>query len=117
MADYPFQPQCLYVMDKAYCKTQGLWKINKSHAYFLVRIKQNMVYETKYYSTVTGNRVLREEVIAFTSRWASQGYPSELRMITYYSPEKNQTFRFITNHMDIEPTSLALLYLYRWEIE
>ena len=117
MADYPFEPQCLYVMDKAYCKTHGLWKINKSHAYFLVRIKQNMVYETKYCSTVTGNRVLRDEVIAFTSRWASQGYPSELRMITYYSPEKNQTFRFITNHMDIEAASLALLYLYRWEIE
>ena len=117
MSDYPFEPQCFYVMDKAYCKTQGLWKIHKSHAYFLVRIKQNMVYETKYCSTVTGNRVLRDEVIAFTSRWASQGYPSELRMVTYYSPEKNQTFRFITNHMDIEPTSLALLYLYRWEIE
>ncbi|MCH5318718.1 MAG: transposase, partial [Paramuribaculum sp.] len=65
----------------------------------------------------TGNRVLADEVIAFTSRWASQGYPSELRMVTYYSPEKNQTFRFITNHMDIEPASLALLYLYRWEIE
>ena len=42
MADYPFEPQCLYVMDKAYCKTQGLWKINKSQAYFLVRIKRNM---------------------------------------------------------------------------
>lgn len=117
MVDYPFEPQCFYVMDKAYCKTQGLWKINRSKAYFLVRIKQNMVYETKYCHTVTGNRVLADEVIAFTSRWASQGYPSELRMVTYYSPEKNQTFRFITNHMDIEPASLALLYLYRWEIE
>lgn len=117
MADYPFEPECLYVMDKAYCKTQGLWAVNEARAYFLVRIKQNMVYEIRYAYPVTGTRVLADEVIRFTSRWASQGYPSELRMITYYSPEKNHTFRFITNHMGIEAATLALLYLYRWEIE
>ena len=117
MEDYPFESKCFYVMDKMYCKTSGLWKINKSEAYFLVRIKQNMVYETKYCTSVSGNRVLKDEIIAFTSRWASKGYPSDLRMVTYYSPEKNKTFKFITNNTEIEPASLALLYLYRWEIE
>ena len=117
MADYPFESQCFYVMDKAYCKTQGLWTINNSKAYFLVRIKKNMVYKTICSHPVTGIRILSDEVICFTSRWASQGYPSELRMVTYYSPERNHTFRFITNHMSIEASTLALLYLYRWEIE
>ncbi len=117
MADYPFESQCLYVMDKAYCKTQGLWKINDSRAYFLVRIKQNMVYEVLQAMTVTGTRVLADEVIRFTSRWAAKGYPATLRMITYYSPEKNQTFSCITTHMNIDAASSGLLYLYRWEIE
>lgn len=117
MSAYPFESRCLYVMDKAYCKPRGLWKINNSKAYFLVRIKQNMVYETRYSNPVNGTRVLADEVIRFKGRWASQGYPSELRMVTYYSPEKNHTFRFITNHMCIEASTLALLYLYRWEIE
>lgn len=117
LSDYPFVPRCLYVMDKAYCKTQGLWEINEADAYFLVRIKQNMVYEVKRVNPVTGNRVLADEVICFTSRRASQGYPDKLRMITYYSPEKNHTYKFITNHMDMEAATLPLLYLYRWEIE
>lgn len=117
MEDYPFESRCFYVMDKAYCKTHGLWTVNQARAYFLVRIKQNMVYQTIFRNTVTGTRVLSDDVIRFTSRWASHGYPSELRMITYYSPEKNHTFKFITNHMDIEAATLALLYLYRWEIE
>ncbi len=76
-----------------------------------------MVYEIIRDCPVTGARVLADNVIKFTSRWASHGYPSELRMVTYYSPEKNHTFKFITNHMDIEAATLALLYIYRWEIE
>lgn len=117
MSSYPFEPNCLYIMDKAYCKTSGLWKINQSRAYFIVRIKRNMVYDVKRSRPVTGNRVLADEIICFTSRWALQGYPAELRMVTYYSPEKNDTFKFITNQMEIEAATLALLYLYRWEIE
>lgn len=32
-------------MDKAYCKAQALWKANESDAFFLISVKQNMVYE------------------------------------------------------------------------
>ena len=117
MSDYPFEPQCFYVMDKAYCKTQGLRAIDRAGAYFLVRIKRNMVFQTLRRSPAQDDRVLADETIRFTSRWASQGYPSELRLVTYYSPEKNHTFRFITNHTEIDALTLSLLYLYRWEIE
>ena len=116
--DYPFEPHCFYIMDKAYCKTPGLYKIHKKGAFFLVRIKQNMLYDVLRRNPVQdGALVLADDVIRFTGRAASQGYPPELRMVTYYSPENNLTFKFITNHMDIEAATLALLYLYRWEIE
>ena len=117
MSDYPFEPKCFYVMDKAYCKTQGLWTINETQAYFLVRIKRDIVYEIQHVTPVNGNRVLADEVIRFTSRRAATGYPADLRLVTYYSPERNETFKFIPNHMNIEASTLALLYLYRWEIE
>ena len=117
MEDYPFNKNCFYIMDKAYCKTVGLNRINEAGAFFVVRIKKNMVYEIISESPVNGNVVLADQIIRFTSRWAQKGYPHKLRMITYYSPEKNETFRYITNNTLIDAAVIALLYLYRWQIE
>ena len=117
MEDYPFEKNCFYIMDKAYCKTMGLNKIHKSGAFFVVRMKRNMVYEIISEMPTNGNVVLGDQIISFTSRWAQKGYPHQLRMITYYSPEKNETFRYITNNTVIDAATIALLYLYRWQIE
>lgn len=117
MEVYPYSKGQMYVMDKAYCKTTGLKRIHDSEAYFIVRIKRNMIYDTISYKECNGNLVLADQIIRFSSRWAKQGYPHNLRMITYYSPEKNETFKFLTNHFDIEASSVALVYRYRWQIE
>ena len=117
MEDYPFDKNCFYIMDKAYCKTRGLNRIHEAGAFFVVRIKKNMVYEIISEMPTNGNVVLADQIISFTSRWAQKGYPGQLRMITYYSPEKNETFRYITNNTVIDASVIALLYLYRWQIE
>ena len=62
-------------------------------------------------------RVMGDKRIAFTSRWARQGYPVPLRLVQYYSPEKNCLLEFITNNMELPPLLVALLYRYRWDIE
>lgn len=117
MEDYPYEKNCIYVMDKAYCKTMGLRKIHQLGAYFIVRIKKNMVYEVISEIETNGNTILADQIIKFTSRWAQQGYPYQLRMITYYSSEKNETLRFTTNHLELEAATISLIYRYRWQIE
>ena len=120
MDDYTYRPNCLYVFDKAYVKTASLYKIHLKNAYFVVRRKDNMRI-TVISSDMDANRkdsnVLDDSVIRFTSRWASQGYPEPLRMVSYYSTEKNDTLIFLTNNFDIPATIVAVAYKNRWMIE
>ena len=76
-----------------------------------------MVYSVVGGGTSTGGLVMADMPIRFTSRWASQGYPWNLRMVTFYVKDKNETMQFMTNNFDIPPTTVAFLYKYRWQIE
>lgn len=117
MEDYSYEENCLYLMDKAYCKTLGMRKIDDAKAYFIVPMKKNMVYEVQESFPTNSKIILKDEIIQFTSRWASRGYPKPLRRIAFYCPEKNTTFYLLTNNVEIEAATLAMLYKYRWEIE
>lgn len=102
-----------YVLDKAYVKTLGMAAIQKAKGFFVVRRKRNMVYSVVGGGTSTGGPVMADMPIRFTSRWASQGYPWNLRMVTFYVKDKNETMQFMTNNFDIPPTTVAILYKYR----
>lgn len=117
MADYPYREGCMYVLDRIYFKTTGLYKITSSKAFFITRIKKNVCYETVASAEIDGVRILADETIRFTSRWASQGYPSVVRLIKYYSAENNELLCFVTNNFDLDAATISLLYKYRWQIE
>lgn len=117
MEDYPYREGCMYVLDKMYFKTTGLYKIVASKAYFVTRIKKNVCYQIIVSSDVDGILVLTDETIKFTSRWASKGYPDAIRLVRYYSSEHNEILCFVTNNFDMDAATIALLYRYRWQIE
>lgn len=117
MADYPYTPGCMYILDRIYFKTQGLHKIHLSGAYFITRIKKNTAYAITQQREVDGVRVLSDQTISFTSRCAGKGYPDDLRLIKYYSIENNEVLAFVTNNFDIDAATVALMYRYRWNIE
>ena len=117
MEDYPYESGCFYMFDKMYFKTRGLYRVHKSGAFFVIRIKENVVYEVTEDFPVDGTRVLAEQAIRFTSRWASQGYPGRLRLVRFYSSEKNAVMSFVSNNFDLDGATIALLYKYRWQIE
>lgn len=117
MEDYTYKEGCVYVFDRMYFKTAGLHDITSSGAFFVTRIKKNVCYEVVASSETRGTRVLTDETIRFTSRWASQGYPEDVRLIRYYSAENNELLTFVSNNFDLEAATIALLYRYRWEIE
>lgn len=117
MADYPYEADCFYVFDKMYFKTAALYHIHKSGAYFVTRIKDNVLYNVVDKAPVSGVHVMEDLTIQFTSRWAKKGYPEQLRLIFFYSTEKNAIIKFVTNNFELDGSTIALLYKYRWQIE
>ena len=117
MEDYAYREGCMYVLDRIYFKTSGLYRITCAKAFFITRIKKNVCYDIVASAQVDGIRVLADETIIFTSRWASQGYPQKMRLIKYYSSENNELLCFVTNNFDLDAATISLLYKYRWQIE
>lgn len=118
MDDYPISEGNVYIFDKAYVKCKSLYRIQRQDAWFVVRPKENMKYQvTSEYPTDDDNKVMGDKIIVFTSRWASRAYPIPLRLIEYYSPEKNEVLKFITNNLELPALLIALLYKHRWDIE
>lgn len=120
MDDYTYMPGCLYLFDKAYVKTSSLYGINRINAFFVVRRKENMCFNMISSDAEAGQKdpyVLEDCVVRFSSRWASKGYPEPLRMIRYYSVEKDEIFNFLTNNFKMSASLVATAYKNRWLIE
>lgn len=119
MEDYPYEKESLYIIDKAYMKTRGLFAIEKAKAFFIVPIKRNVKYLILKDDTEHSNpiEVIADRTIEFTSRWAKAGYPRKLRLVTYYVEKKGKAMQFLTNNFKLPAETVALLYKYRWNIE
>lgn len=118
MEDYPYTEGCFYVFDKCYVKSRSLAYINKQKAYFVVRRKSDLDIEVIKDNPVSQDgSVLADQIILFKGSKSKKGYDSPLRMITYYSKDKNETFVFLTNSTELQPYIIAYLYLRRWDIE
>ena len=87
MDQIPYEVDSFYIFDRAYMDTKQLYAIDKVGAFFVVREKQRMVYA------------------------------KPLRRIVFYDKEKNRTFVFYTNNIEVSAEDVALLYKYRWSVE
>ncbi len=117
MEDYPYESGCVYMLDRMYLKTPGLFRIHTCGAYFVTRMKRKILFSVVSDAPVDGSHVLADRTIRFTGRWASKGYPEELRLVSFYSTERNEVLEFLTNIFCIDAATVALLYRYRWQIE
>lgn len=117
MEDYPYQAGSMYVFDKAYVKTSCMRKINEIPAFFVVRRKRGMLYSMVREHGKTEAPVYGDKEICFTNRWARQGYPESLRLVQYYSEERNEVMDFLTNNFQLPAIMIAEAYRYRWNIE
>ncbi len=118
MSDYTYNQGHMYVFDKAYVKLPALHAIDRIGAWFVVRRKRHMTYETLSMKTDNEPRcVMADRMIKFKSRVARTSYPETLRLVQYYSEEKEVVMDFMTNNMTVPPEYIALAYKYRWDIE
>lgn len=61
--------------------------------------------------------VLSNQIVRLTNYFSKRKYLAVLRRIIYYAADKNKTFVYLTNNMEIPATQVALLYKYRWRVE
>ena len=96
-----------------------LYHINEIEAYFVIRQRGNLQYEIINEGDTMHNAdgVLSDQIIRLTNYFTKQRYPAVLRRVTYYAADKNKTFVYLTNNMEIPATQVALLYKYRWRVE
>lgn len=118
MSHYPYRPGAMYAFDKAYVKTAAMNRIDKAGAFFVLRKRCNMRYvKIAPLPPSDDPRVYGDTLVQFTGRWGAGSYPQPIRLVEYYSPQKNMILSFLTNNMRLPAPVIAELYRNRWGIE
>jgi len=109
------------LFDKAYNNYALFSRWNAEDTYFVTRLKNNAketFLEEFDLLEATPDEVLRDAKIALTYKDEHQVEKQvELRLVSYYHPEKSKVYYFLTNLFDLPAEQIALLYKKRWEIE
>lgn len=114
-----FECGAIYTADKAYVDIEQMWRINLAGAFFVMRPKDNMKFET--------TRILPEDGQASNIRSdyaarliipkSKQLYKDELRIVKALDSESGEIITFVTNNFFFSALEIALIYRHRWDIE
>ena len=114
----PVSSDSIIVVDKAYIDFEWLFSLSQRKVFFVTQAKHNFNY------TIIGQhlppkqkQVLSDEIVSLNGFYSSQKYPEWLRLVTYYDPEKDKIFQFITNNFELAALTIARIYKARWDIE
>ena len=119
MDEIPYEPHAYYIFDKGYYDWTRLYNINTLQAYFVIREKDNILYEIVDGDEMLDGKdnILFDQHIRLTGYQTKQKYPGELRRIGFYSEQYKRTFVYLTNNWEISAKDVAMLYKYRWQVE
>ena len=109
------------LFDKAYNNYALFDQWNKDGIYFVTRLKNNAketMLEEYDLPQATPDQVLKDAKIALKYKKEDKSDAQvELRLVSYYHPEKNKAYYFLTNLFDLPAEQIAHLYKKRWAIE
>jgi len=107
-----------YVMDRGYLDFARLYRINQSHAFFVIRAKSNTKFERQYSGTVDRSTgLICDQTGILTGFYTAQGYPDKLRRIKFNDDETDKTLVFLTNNFSLPAFTITQLYKCRWKVE
>lgn len=112
------QPGAFYVMDRGYIDFARLHRFHRDGAFFITRAKRDMDFGIRERRPTTPDSpVTHDQIIRLRGPKTRKFYPDILRRIRYIVPESDLRLTFLTNHLDLDPADIALLYRKRWKIE
>lgn len=114
-----FESGAVYTADKAYVDLEQMWRINLAVAFFVMRPKDNMRFETirilpedEQVSNIRSDYVARLIIPK-----SQQLYRDDLRIIKALDPDSGEIITFVTNNFFFSASEIALIYRHRWDIE
>jgi hypothetical protein len=114
-----FEPGTILVFDRGYQDFSWFARLDDARVYFVTRMKAGTAYEVidRLPVPTHGGVVADERIVLTTPQSAAkyeQGRP--LRRVEVVTPEGDRLV-FLTNHLDLGPTTVARIYKDRWQIE
>lgn len=106
-----------YIADRGYASFAVIAKLFKANAYFIFRVKDNLLYQVQETLEVAVCelpkcfRNMTDELIIFSNDKHNQ----VVRQIQFEVCRSK--FRLITNRRDLTTLQIIILYAYRWQIE
>lgn len=106
-----------YIADRGYGSFEIIAKLLKARAYFIFRVRDNLLYEVKEGLEIASAELpkcfknVRDEMIMFKH----DKHQSLVRMIQFQVC--GSRFRLVTNRIDLSTRQIIILYAYRWQIE
>ena len=114
-----FEPGTILVFDRGYLDFEWFARLTDTGVFFVTRLKEGTAYEVIEHRPVpTQGGVVADEWIALrTPQTAAKYEPGHpLRRVEVETPE-GERLVFLTNHLDLGPTTVARIYKDRWQIE
>ena len=109
----------ILLADRAYVGFEFMYNLAKRGIFFVLREKENMVYEIHESFEHKNPRILSDEIVVPANVDSKKKYPETLRrvtaMVTIDNEEKEMVF--LTNNFEWSPLSISELYRKRWSIE
>jgi len=114
----PVEPGSFYVMDRGYLDFERLHMFQEVGAFFVIRAKRGMKHvRVRSLPVVPGSGVRSDQIIRLTVFYSRKGYPDQLRRVRYFDAETKRFFVYLTNHIALPASTIALLYKSRWQVE
>lgn len=106
-----------YIADRGYASFEIIAKLLQSHAYFVFRVKDNLLYEVLEVLSSGVEELpkcfhqVKDEIVIFSN----DKHQSRVRLIQF--KVAGSYFRLITNRFNLSTLQIIILYAYRWQIE
>ena len=121
---WKIDPGITYVFDKGYMDYNWWYKIDKSNAYFVTRIKKNTSYIVLEENEVneSSSSVISDQIIRLKNKNPRGGKinllaDTHLRLVTFYDSIHDKVYSFVCNNLAISAQEIAAYYKKRWDIE
>lgn len=113
-----YEPLACYIFDRGYWDLARLFHIEQVNSFFVIREKKKPKYEViTNEDLVEEGNILLDQRVRFSTKRNNDNYPSQIRRIVAYIPDKKCTFTFYTNNFYLPAETIVLLYKNRWQVE
>lgn len=117
-AAFPLNAGSIVAIDRGYNDYALFAQWTAEEIYFVTRLKDNAAYEVVHECTVPANgNILSDQLIRFTGEKARKDCPCLLRRVVVWNAVNEEEIVLLTNHLAFGPTTVAVIYKDRWEIE